>query len=254
MIFSISPSVAGVIPSCPNCGNTSVPYPFSIQDGCGLPEYRIYCNAANELEFKSVNGSSYKIVSINPATMRVVIQPSPLINDSCQTRDMNNHGLQLNESLPFNITSTNTILLLNCDPIVLASLMNCTSTSLCHTYINEAGAAMACRNDSICCAFTAGCSTTSHRLRVHPGGCRAYTSVVNFDPALPARQWSYGVEMQWVAPLEPSCKTQADCDQNSVCSPDSGRFRCLCIGNYIWDPVQGNCRKSKWIRSELSVL
>lgn len=243
----ISKSVAGVIPNCPMCGNTSVPYPFSTQDGCGVSDYRIYCNAANDLEFKSVNGSSYKIISINPATMRLVIQPSPLINDSCQTQDMSNQGLQLNQSLPFNITSTNTIMLLNCDPIILTSPLNCSSASSCHTYVNESEAAMACRNDSICCTFTAGSSTTAHRIRVHPGGCRAYTSVLNFNPALPASRWSYGVEIQWAAPLEPSCKTQADCDQNSACSPDpmdSGSPRCLCIGDYIWDPVQGNCTKN----------
>lgn len=186
MTFNIRPSVAGVIPSCPKCGNTSVPYPFSTNNGCGVPDYRIYCNAVKELEFKSVNGSSYKIVSINPATMRLVIQPPPLVNDSCQTEDMNNQGLQLNQSLPFNITSTNTIMLLNCDPVILKSPLNCSSTSSCHTYISEARTAIACRNDSICCTFTAGSSTTSHRIRVHLGGCRAYTSVLNFNPALPA--------------------------------------------------------------------
>lgn len=248
MSLTIITSVAGVIPRCPNCGNTSVPYPFSTNDGCGVPaDYRIYCNAANELEFKSINGSFYKIVSINPATMRLVIQPPSLVNDSCQTQDMNNQGLQLNQSLPFNITSTNTIMLLNCDPVILTSPLNCSSTSSCHTYINDTGAAMACRNDSICCTFTAGSSTTSRRIRVHPGGCRAYTSVLNFNPALPASQWSYGVELQWAAPLQPLCKSEADCDQNSACSPDpmdSGRSRCLCIRDYIWDPVQGNCTKN----------
>lgn len=244
---NIIPSVAGAITGCPKCGNTSVPYPFSTKDGCGVSDYRIYCNAANDLEFKSVNGSSYKILSINPATMRLVIEPSPLINDSCQTEDMNNQGLQLNQSLPFNITSTNTIMLLNCDPILLTSPVNCSSSSSCHTYINDTGAAMACRNDSICCTFTAGSSTTARAIRVHSGGCRAYTSVLNFNRALPASQWSYGVEIHWAAPLEPSCKTQVDCDQNSACSPDpedSGTSRCLCIGDYIWDPVQGNCTKN----------
>lgn len=86
-------------------------------------------------------------ISIIPATMRLVIQPSPLLNDSCETGDMNNQGLQLNESLPFNLTSTNMVMLLKCDPIILASTLNYSSRSLCHTYINEAEAAMACRKE-----------------------------------------------------------------------------------------------------------
>jgi hypothetical protein len=32
--FNIIQSVAEVLLSCPNCGNTSVPYPLSTNDGC----------------------------------------------------------------------------------------------------------------------------------------------------------------------------------------------------------------------------
>ncbi|KAH9304116.1 hypothetical protein KI387_008520, partial [Taxus chinensis] len=48
--------------------------------------------------------------------------------------------------------------------------------------------------------FTAGGSSTSYRIRVWRGGCRGYTSVLNYNPALPLNQWMYGVEIMCVAP------------------------------------------------------
>ncbi|KAH9329060.1 hypothetical protein KI387_001168 [Taxus chinensis] len=179
--------------------------------------------------------------------MRMVIKPLDLMNNSCQTRDMQGDGVQLNQSLPFNITSTNTVMYLNCNSILLRSPLNCSDNSPCHRFIDEVGEANVCRNTSLCCSFTAGGSSTSYRIRVWRGRCRGYTSVLNYNPALPLNQWMYGVEIMWVAPCEPSCATQADCDQNSSCLRDpmnSAMSRCLCINDYSWDPVQGVCAKN----------
>ncbi|KAH9303889.1 hypothetical protein KI387_008293 [Taxus chinensis] len=156
------------------------------------------------------------ILSINPEAMRMVIKPSNLMNNSYQTRDMQGDGVQLNQSLPFNITSTNTVMYLNCNSILLRSPLNCSDNSPCHRFIDEVGEANVCRNTSLCCSFTAGGSLTSYRIRVWRGGCRGYTSVLNYNPALPLNQWMYGVEIMWVAPREPSCATQGDCDQKLV--------------------------------------
>ncbi|XP_057831280.2 wall-associated receptor kinase-like 20 [Cryptomeria japonica] len=240
------PNAQGVT-LCPGCGNTTVPYPLSTADGCGLPDYRVHCNAQKQLELPALNGSSYRILSINPDSMRMVIKPSDLMSNSCQTQDMKASGIQLNQSLPFNITSTNTVMYLNCDPVLLRSPLNCTSTSPCHQFIDQVGEAKVCRNTSLCCTFTAGGSSTSYRVRVWSGGCRGYTSVLNFNPALPVNKWNYGVEIMWAAPHEPSCEKQSDCDQNSSCLKDpmnSAISRCLCVKDYVWDPVQGFCAKN----------
>ncbi|KAH9327198.1 hypothetical protein KI387_007376, partial [Taxus chinensis] len=238
---------AQAVTFCPKCGKTSVPYPLSTANGCGLPDYKIRCNSNKQLELETLNGSSYRILSINPGAMIMVIKPSDLMNNSCQTQDMKADGVQLNPSLPFNITSTNTVMYLNCNPILLRSPLDCSDSSPCHQFIDQAEEAKACRNTSLCCSFKAGGSSTSYRIRVWRGGCRGYTSVLNYNPGLPLNQWKYGVEIMWAAPREPSCATRADYDQNSLCLPDplnSAMSRCLCINNYVWDPVQGVCAKN----------
>ncbi|CAL9184837.1 unnamed protein product [Musa hybrid cultivar] len=94
---------------CPPCGSTSVPFPLSTGAGCGDPSYKIRCdNATKSLFFDALNGSSYP----------------------------------LNSSLPFNVSSSNTIMLLNCTARLLLSPLNCSSNSLCH-----AGSNATCRAD-----------------------------------------------------------------------------------------------------------
>eukprot|EP01018_Ginkgo_biloba_P021618 Gb_11802 [translate_table: standard] len=234
--------------ACPKCGNTSVPYPLSTGDGCGEPDYRINCNANKQLEFKALNGSSYSILRIIPQSQRLVIEPSDLVNDTCTTEDIKSGGVYLNDSLPFNITSSNTIMYLNCNPLLLQSPLNCSSNSLCHEYIDQVEGAKACRNNTICCTFRAGGSSTSDKIRVRTQGCKAYTSVVNYNPALPASQWSYGIELQWVSPREPVCRSQKDCGEKSACSRDptsnSGGSRCFCTNDFHWDPISGTCAKN----------
>lgn len=228
---------------CPDCGNTTVPYPFSTSPTCGDQSYKISCNAGSLL-FDTLN-NSYPITSISPSTQRLVVRPSSFVSNTCVTSDMIHQGIQLNESLPFNVTSSNTILYLNCTDTLLRSPLNCTSSSLCHTYVNNTNAVGSCQRAPICCTFRAGGSSTSYMIRVRDSGCSAYTSFVNLDPVLPVNRWPEpGLEIQWVAPREPVCATQADCDGKSVCGSDpldNGVRRCFCNSGLVWDPVSGSC-------------
>ncbi|KAK9913606.1 hypothetical protein M0R45_037416 [Rubus argutus] len=228
---------------CPDCGNTTVPYPFSTSPTCGDQSYKISCNAGSLL-FDTLN-NSYPITSISPSTQRLVVRPSSFVSNTCVTSDMIHQGIQLNESLPFNVTSSNTILYLNCTDTLLRSPLNCTSSSLCHTYVNNTNAVGSCQRAPICCTFRAGGSSTSYMIRVRDSGCSAYTSFVNLDPVLPVNRWPEpGLEIQWVAPREPVCATQADCDGKSVCGSDpldNGVRRCFCNSGLLWDPVSGSC-------------
>ncbi|KAJ6690235.1 hypothetical protein OIU85_006509 [Salix viminalis] len=194
--------------NCPNCGTTPVPYPFSTAPTCGDPQYKIRCNSGTLL-FDTLN-SSYQIMSINPSIQRLVIQPASLLPNTCVTSDYIHEGIWLNESLPFNITSDNTIMFLNCTESLLRSPLNCTSTSLCHVYVNSSKGEAPCRAASICCTVKVGGSSTAHRIR------------------------------------EPVCGSQADCDGNSTCGPAanlSGAGRCYCTGGLHWDPIQGICAR-----------
>ncbi|KAJ6727003.1 WALL-ASSOCIATED RECEPTOR KINASE-LIKE 20 [Salix purpurea] len=231
--------------NCPNCGTTPVPYPFSTAPTCGDPQYKIRCSSGTLL-FDTLN-SSYQIMSINPSIQRLVIQPASLLPNTCVTSDYIHEGIWLNESLPFNITSDNTIMFLNCTESLLRSPLNCTSTSLCHVYVNSSKGEAPCRAASICCTVKVGGSSTAHRIRVRDTGCRAYTSFVDLDPVLPVDKWSDpGLAIEWVLPQEPVCGSQADCDGNSTCGPAanlSGAGRCYCTGGLHWDPIQGICAR-----------
>ncbi|KAF9597714.1 hypothetical protein IFM89_021201 [Coptis chinensis] len=235
---------------CENCGSNTVPYPLSTGPDCGDQSYKIRCDSGT-LRFDAVNGTSYTITTINPEIQRFVIQPPSFVSNTCVSSDIRTEGLQLNSSLPFNVTSSNTIMYLNCSDTLLRSPLNCTSTSLCHSYINDTVDGSVCDSAPLCCTFRAGGSTTAYRIRVRDSGCRAYTSYVNLDYSLPVSRWpNPGLEIQWVSPQEPICRSQSDCESgsNSNCAPDpvlTGQSRCFCDGKYRWDPVRGTCVESK---------
>ncbi|CAH9097576.1 unnamed protein product [Cuscuta europaea] len=233
---------------CPNCGSTPVPYPLSTGPNCGDQLYKVRCNSGG-LFFNTLN-NSYKISSIKPESQRLTIEPSPFLPDTCVTEDISTGGILLNSSLPFNITSSNTVLFLNCTEAVLNSPLNCSSGSLCHTYINgslTAGNAVgACSGAPICCTFRAGGSSTADKIRVRMAGCRAYRVFVNLDATLPVRKWAKpAVELEWALPSEPLCSSQSDCNSDSTCQRDinsgSSIRRCFCHAGRHWDPTLGSC-------------
>ncbi|KAK4754598.1 hypothetical protein SAY87_002702 [Trapa incisa] len=245
VVLLLATSIAAL--RCPDCGSTSVPYPLSTSDTCGDPSYKILCNTTSgSLSFPTLN-NTYPIVSISSDTQRLVIRPAPLVSGRCVTTDLPTLGVQLNSSLPFNVTSSNTIMFLNCSTTLLNSPLNCTEASLCHAYVNgTASVDRVCGDSPICCTFKTGGSTTSYSIRVREAGCRAYTSFVNLDPTPSVGQWPQpGLEIEWTAPPEPECGTQADCDGNSTCGPDpsstGGLSRCFCNSGLNWDSVQGVC-------------
>ncbi|CAN4095295.1 unnamed protein product [Withania somnifera] len=229
---------------CSDCGSSPVPYPLSTGPDCGDQSYKIRCSV-NQLFFDTLN-NSYPITSISPENQRLTIRPSPFLSTTtCVTQDINTLGIQLNSSLPFNITSSNTIIYLNCTQTLLSSPLDCSSSSLCHSYLNRSGID-ACRKAQICCTFRAGGSSTSYMIRVRESGCRAYRSFVNLDSALPVNRWPEpGLELQWVSPPEPVCRIQADCDSDSRCGPDpntnGGIRRCFCHSGFHWDPIAALC-------------
>lgn len=239
--------------TCPSCGLMQVPYPLSTNPGCGDPNYHLRCdNSDHKLYFDALNGSSYLVLSIEAATQRMVVQPSPWVPGTCITQDMvKSEGLLLNQTLPFNVTSSNTIFLFNCSPRLLVSPLNCTPSSLCHTYLERSGhvdanRAPQCASEvSPCCTFVAGGLPSAYKIRLHASGCRAFRSILHLDLQKPASKWEEGLEIQWAPPPEPVCRTQLDCSQLSRCSATKlGLSRCLCNKGYYWDHALGACIKN----------
>lgn len=237
--------------ACPNCGSMEVPYPLSTNPGCGVSDYHVRCDyKSHKLYFDALNGSSYLILRIMTSAHRIVVQPSPWLHQACTTKDMpESEGLWLNQTLPFNISSSNTIFLFNCSPRLVVSPLNCTQSSLCHGYLESSGhvdeeRALKCANGpNPCCTFVAGGMPSAYKIRLHTSGCRAFRSILNLNAGKPASQWEEGLEIQWAPPPEPPCKSHADCSGPSSCSPagKTGTFRCLCSRGYSWDGSSGTC-------------
>lgn len=250
--------------TCPNCGSIQVPYPLSTNPNCGDPDYSLSCDPGSQkIYFDSLNGSSYLVLGIMAASQRMVVQPSAWLPDRCVTQDMLvSEGLWLNQSLPFKVTSSNTIFLFNCSPRLFVSPLNCTPSSLCHRYLESSKQvdrkrALQCASAlDPCCTFVAGGMPSAYKIRLHSSGCRAFRSILHLDPEKPADQWEAGLEIQWAPPPEPACKTQVDCSGASTCLPAgiNGRLRCLCNKGHLWDHGLGTClRKKKNTKAGLSL-
>ncbi|KAF3333034.1 wall-associated receptor kinase-like 20 [Carex littledalei] len=236
---------------CPKCGNIEIPYPLSTDPNCGDPDYALACDPSNKnLYFPALNGSSYLVVNIQAPLRRLVVQPAPWLPGTCTTQDMpKSEGIYLNQSLPFNMTSSNTIFLFNCSPRLLISPLNCSASSLCHKYlgglarVDPKEQAVCLSGPGPCCTFLAGGLPSSYRIRLHASGCRAFRSVLHIDPEKPPSQWTEGLEIQWAPPPQLICQTQSDCPQSSACirEPSDTYKRCHCNKGYYWDASSYNC-------------
>lgn len=204
------------------------------------------------------------------SSQRMVVKPSPWVPGLCVTQDMlMSKGIHLNQSLPFNITSSNTIFLFHCSPRLLISPLNCTPSSLCHLYLEKSGRvdpsrALQCASGlDPCCTFVAGGLPSAYKIRLHNSGCSAFRSILHLDPQKPASQWEEGLEIQWALPHEPACKNQNDCSKDSKCLPagKNAVSRCLCKTGYYWGQTLGTClrdaKKSKYglsVKVSISVI
>lgn len=237
-------------PRCGDCGRTPVPYPLSTGPGCGDQAYKVRCNAG-VLWFDGLSRSSYLITLINPVTRRMIIKPASLLANTCVTADVQVGGVQLDPILPYNITGSNTIMLMNCSNAVLNSSADCSPNSICHAYISENVAAAACRSSMKCCWYKTGGPMNAYRINLRDEGCMAYQSFVNLPTPLPKKKWpESGLEIEWELPKEPICKIPKDCSNllNSICLPDAavlGQKRCFCKTGFHWDPINGLCQSEK---------
>ncbi|GFP98485.1 wall-associated receptor kinase-like 20 [Phtheirospermum japonicum] len=239
---------------CGLCGKTPVPYPLSTGPNCGDQSYKIKCNSnTSTLYFISKVSVPYAITSVDPKAQRMVIRPPNVLPNTCFSEDYSTEGFQIDDSTPFNITSSNTLLLMNCTDnlLHLQVPINCSTNCLCHTYTDNTPSAAACKKQSLCCSLRTGGSQNAYVVRVHANGCMAYQSYVNLDPALPFAKWPPpGLELMWAAPPEPLCKTTLDCRDLpfSKCLPDpinGGLKRCLCEKGRYWDLASGYCQKCR---------
>ncbi|CAO2827057.1 unnamed protein product [Amaranthus hypochondriacus] len=231
-----------------------VPFPLSTSPDCGHQSYKIRCTHGT-LWFDALNSSSYVITNIMPHIQELIIRPQSFMKNTCINTDFHAGGIWLDENLPFNISSKNTVIKINCTSLAYISAMNCSSTSICYRYIKEKhDVGSRCGKTHICCSFTGGGSQNDHNIKLTPEKCASFTSFVDLplDNVLPVSKWPEpGVAIQWVLPQEPTCSSPLDCKKlpKSSCLLDisSGHKRCLCVRHYRWDPVNGVCAKPKCV-------
>nr|GMD01444.1 wall-associated receptor kinase-like 20 [Ipomoea batatas] len=248
LILRIVPTAMAAQP-CGNCGETPVPFPLSTGPKCGDQAYKIRC-ASGTLWFDALHNASYAITSINPQAQTMTVAPAPTVRGTCVSSDLGSEGIQLDQNLPFNITASNTVLLLNCteNMLHLQVPINCSSKCVCHGYIEGTSGLAPCKKGRLCCIFRTGGSQNEYMIRVHSQGCMAYQSFVNLNPALPLGKWPRpGLELMWDTPVEPACKTELDCRELpfSLCLPDpgnGGQKRCFCKAGRYWDATTGYCQ------------
>ncbi|KNA11282.1 hypothetical protein SOVF_136640 [Spinacia oleracea] len=228
---------------CPDCGKTPVPYPLSTSQSCGDQLYKVRCTTG-KLWLDTLNGSSYIITTISPKIQQLMISSQEFYRNSCTRADLRSGGIWLNQTLPFSITDSNTILKFNCSKsTVRLSSMDCTSSSPCYKYMNKRCIGLHC------CSYTTGGSKTAYRVDIAEASCTAYESFVKLNPALPVRKWPQsGIEIQWETPQVPICTLPLDCHglANSTCLPDRAvagqKKRCFCNKGFHWDPINGTCQ------------
>ncbi|GMN20812.1 hypothetical protein TIFTF001_047176 [Ficus carica] len=188
-----------------------VPLPLSTGPDCGDQQYKVR-SKTGKLWFDALNDTSYNITSIKPQAQRLIIRLPSLANDKTAiASDFRSHGILLDDDLPFNITGSNTVIVMNCSSEVLQLSWNCSMKSPCHNYIKgKANVASACGNSPISCFFKTGGSVNEYRIRVRKERCSAYESFVNLDVSLPVSKWPEpGVEIEWASPQEPTCRVDA---------------------------------------------
>ncbi|KAI3519970.1 hypothetical protein L1887_09190 [Cichorium endivia] len=228
---------------CPDCGKTPVPYPFSTTPTCGHQSYKIRCDMG-VLKFDAVN-STYPIISISPKNQRLVLGQSHILPKTCVTADLVTGGLQLNSSLPFTITQSNTVIFFNCTDASGTLAYDCSPASVCHSYQNGLLEMSLCRTTPRCCSFKKGSYTNLYSIQLNVERCRAYASFVNLNISLPVSKWSNpGVELMWEPPPEPVCTKQGHCESTSTCrDAHDGTRRCFCKSKFRWDAIAGLCVK-----------
>lgn len=140
-------------------------------------------------------------------------------------------------------------MVMNCSIEMLQKPFNCSSTSICHSYIRDNRVAKAaCGALPVCCWFRTGGSINEYRIRVRAERCAAYQSFVDLDLSLPVSKWPEpGVKIEWALPREPTCKLPVDCQDllNSMClqyAESAGQKRCLYKAGFQWDPISGICK------------
>ncbi|KAM3752487.1 hypothetical protein ACB098_03G022800 [Castanea mollissima] len=185
--------------TCPKCGSIDVPYPLSTDDNCGDPRYKVYCNNGI-LEFLSARGFYYKILSINQSAYKLIISPPPIQKGTCYSSDFSSEGLKLDENLPFNTSTHNTVMLINCTEPLYYWALNSSSTSFCRQFENNVEEGIIGCKNTLCCHYLKDSPFTSHMIRIRAIGCTAYPSMVNMKPGSSFDSWTNGIELQWVPP------------------------------------------------------
>lgn len=218
------------------CGSIQVQYPFSIDDGCGAPQYRGMFTCNGDLEFLTLSGS-YKVQNIDYDKQKVnVFSPNMSTCNTLQPRQ------------DFKMSEVQSVLIPP-SPDTYFILLNCSSDSpVLHRYSSLCGnfSGNTCDELYSCPAFKVlmgvpiaptppPCCSTDYKtlqfLSLDVIGCSHYTTIYNADNLNGKNplDWPYGIRLSYSLPDD-------DCDQcqstGGTCgfNTETERLLCLCSG------------------------
>ncbi|KAA3454419.1 wall-associated receptor kinase-like 15 isoform X2 [Gossypium australe] len=233
-LLSHFPSASPLTPCRTLCGTTAINYPFSIDDGCGAPQYRSMLNCTGTDLFFMTTSGRYKVQSIdyNKQTMLVY---DPAMSTCSILQPHHDFVMTDVESVVIPPSSDTVFALLNCsiDSPVLNRYKNlCFNFSghSCDELYSGCNAFRVFRsftNSSPPCCFT-GYDTVKY-MSMNILDCSHYTSFVNVDglKGIGPADWVYGMKLSYAVP-DTGC---GRCTRSGgACGYDTetGVLMCLC--------------------------
>ncbi|KAI3983947.1 hypothetical protein MKX01_010092 [Papaver californicum] len=154
------------------CGGINVNYPFSIDDGCGAPQYRKMLNCSGDLFFLTPSGN-YKVESIDYEKQTMVVYDPSM--STCSTLQPHHDFIMTGiQSVVMPPTADTVFILLNCHSC--DELYNsCTSFSLFHPLSP---------NGSVNTGYSSCCYTNYNTVKLMSMNildCSHYTTTYNTD-------------------------------------------------------------------------
>ncbi|OVA16679.1 Wall-associated receptor kinase galacturonan-binding domain [Macleaya cordata] len=255
------------LPICRNlCGGIAINYPFSIDDGCGAPQYRKMLNCSGDLFFLTPSGN-YRVRSIDYEKQTMVIYDPSM--STCSTLQPH-HDFILTEiqSVVIPPTSDTIFVLLNCS--IDSPVLN-HYRSLCFNFSGHSCDELY----SSCTSFKLfhplsgvypGCCYTSYNtvklMSMNILDCSHYTTVYNTDDlkGIGPLDWSYGIKLSYMVPntgCDRCQRTGGTCGFDTetevmlcVCGSSTNSTR-ECAGGIV---TGGGQKRTPWVFFQVLVL
>ncbi|TXG50256.1 hypothetical protein EZV62_022780 [Acer yangbiense] len=249
LLINIPPTSSIILPNkCRSyCGNITIDYPFSLQDGCGHPGYRDLLFCVNDVLMFHISSGSYRVLEIDYAYNSLTLHEPHM--STCDTMVLGSQGngfaLDDRRSPYFNPTSDNVFLLIGCSatsplfqgfpgkhlPCRNVSGMGCEEYYGCPAWSlvgrKRAGSTVYRSGPPECCAVG---FESIKEINLTKLDCEGYSSAYSLAPLRIGGpgEWAYGIRVKYsVQGSDEFCRA---CEATGgTCGYGSDGVRQLCM-------------------------